>query len=55
VFLLAVMKRGIHQKNCVKEPGLDFAPIKLPTALQINFAAGQEKKICEMVSGLLQN
>jgi hypothetical protein len=55
VFLLAGINCGSHQKNCVNEPGLEFAPTNLPTALQTNFAAGHEKKRWEMVSGLLQN
>jgi hypothetical protein len=44
VFLLAGKNYGSHQKNCVKDPGLDGAPINFPTALHTNFAVGQVKK-----------
>jgi hypothetical protein len=44
VFLLAGKNWGNDQKNCVKEPGLDWAPINLPTTLHIKLAAWQEKK-----------
>jgi hypothetical protein len=43
-FLLARTKRGNHQKNCVKLPGLSDAPIDIATVLQTNFAATHSKK-----------
>jgi hypothetical protein len=43
-FLLARIKRGKHQKNFIKLPGLLDAPTDVATELQTNFAATHSKK-----------
>jgi hypothetical protein len=41
---LADTKRGNHQKNWEKFPGLFWAPIDFATQLHGNLVAGQENK-----------